>query len=131
MDGEHSLERSAEVSERVQAATYKACSDHHVLLEGSLLKPNMVRPGADNKAPCTVEDIARATVRVLQHTVPVAVPGITFLSGGMSEEQATEALDAINKFPGKKVRSNACSRPRSMYRAPALRCPFHSVRRHR
>ena len=129
MDGEHSLERSAEVSERVQAATYKACSDHHVLLEGSLLKPNMVRPGADNKAPCTVEDIARATVRVLQHTVPVAVPGITFLSGGMSEEQATEALDAINKFPGKKVRDHACLRPRAMHHVPPPRFPFPGVRR--
>lgn len=102
MDGDHSLERSAEVTERVMAATWKAASDHHVLLEGSLLKPNMVRPGVDNKAPCTKEDIARATVRVLQHTMPVACPGVTFLSGGMSEEEATEALDAINRFPGKK-----------------------------
>jgi len=96
MDGDHSLEISAVVSEKVYAAVYKAMSDHHVLLEGSLLKPNMVRPGTENKAPCTPQDIARATVRVLQHTVPVAVPGITFLSGGMSEEQATLALNAIN-----------------------------------
>ena len=59
------------------------------------------RPSHERTVP--FEDIARATVRVLQHTVPVAVPGITFLSGGMSEEQATEALNAINAFPGKKV----------------------------
>jgi len=102
MDGAHSLERSAEVTEKVLAACYKVLSDHHVMLEGTLLKPNMVRPGTENKDPCTPADIARATVRVLQHTVPVAVPGITFLSGGMSEEQATCALDAINKYDGKK-----------------------------
>jgi len=102
MDGEHTLERSAVVTEKVLAACYKALSDHHVMLEGTLLKPNMVRPGADCKAPCTPVDIARATVRVLQHTVPVAVPGVTFLSGGMSEEDATMALNEINKVPGKK-----------------------------
>lgn len=101
MDGEHSIERSAEVTEKVLAAVYKKLSDHHVLLEGTLLKPNMVRPGASNKAPCTSEDIARATVRVLQHTMPVAVPGVTFLSGGMSEEEATNALNAINQYGDK------------------------------
>lgn len=102
MDGSHSIERSAEVTQRVLAAQYKALADHHVLLEGTLLKPNMVRPGASNTASGTAADIGRATVRVLQHTVPVAVPGIMFLSGGMSEEQATVALNEINKFPGKK-----------------------------
>lgn len=102
MDGAHSIERAAAVTERVLAAQYKALSDHHVILEGTLLKPNMVRKGTDNATPCTEVDIGRATVRVLQHTVPVAVPGIMFLSGGMSEEGATRALDAINKFEGKK-----------------------------
>ena len=51
---------------------------------------------------CSIEDIARATVRVLQHTLPVAVPGVVFLSGGMSEEEATRALQAMNAFAGKK-----------------------------
>lgn len=102
MDGTHSIERSAEVTERVLAAQYKALSDHHVLLEGTLLKPNMVRPGASWEGECSSEDIARATVRTLQHTVPVAVPGITFLSGGMSEEEATLALNAMNKLETKK-----------------------------
>jgi fructose-bisphosphate aldolase class I len=101
MDGSHPLERSAVVTEKVLARCYQLLSDHHVLLEGTLLKPNMVRPGADCKLPCTPTDIARATVRVLQHTVPVAVPGITFLSGGMSEEDATLALNEINKLKGK------------------------------
>ena len=102
MDGAHSLERSAEVTQRVLAYQYKALADHHVLLEGTLLKPNMVRPGEGSGAPFNAADIARATVRVLQHTLPVAVPGVTFLSGGMSEEDATLALDALNKFDAKK-----------------------------
>ena len=59
------------------------------MLEGTLLKPNMVRSGSDASPQATAEEIALATVRVLQHTVPVAVPGITFLSGGMSEEEAS------------------------------------------
>lgn len=102
MDGPHSIERAAEVTERVLAAQYKALSDHHVMLEGTLLKPNMVRCGTEFEGGCTPKDIAVATVRVLQHTVPVAVPGITFLSGGMSEEQATDALNEINRVDGKK-----------------------------
>lgn len=101
MDGAHPIEVSAAVTEKVLAAQYKALSDHHVLLEGTLLKPNMVRPGTEWEGDCTPADIARATVRVLQHTVPVAVPGIMFLSGGMSEEQATTALDAMNKLDAK------------------------------
>lgn len=102
MDGEHSIEVSAAVTERVLAAQYKALSDHHVILEGTLLKPNMVRPGASFKGECSDADIGRATVRVLQHTVPVAVPGIMFLSGGMSEEQATVVLNEINRVEGKR-----------------------------
>merc|ERR1719387_1491221 len=72
------------------------------MLEGSLLKPNMVRAGEGAKSPASMDEVALATVRVLQHTVPVAVPGITFLSGGMSEEEASLALSAINAVPGKK-----------------------------
>ena len=102
MDGAHPIEVSAAVTERVLAATYKALSDHHILLEGSILKPNMVRPGADWKGEWSAQAIAAATVRVFQHTIPVAVPTINFLSGGMSEEQATLALDAINRLAGKK-----------------------------
>lgn len=102
MDGTHSIERSAEITERVLAAQYKALSDQKVLLEGSLLKPNMVRTGADAAEKASMAEVGRATVRVLQHTVPVAVPGITFLSGGMSEEEATVALNAINSMDAKK-----------------------------
>jgi len=102
MDGTHSIERSAEVTQRVLAAQYKALADHHVLLEGTLLKPNMVRPGASFDGVVKMSEIGLATVRVLQHTVPVAVPGIMFLSGGMSEEDATVALNEMNKLDTKK-----------------------------
>ena len=88
------------MTERVIAACYKALSDHHVMLEGTLLKPNMVRSGSDAKVQATATEIALATVRVLQHTTPCAVPGITFLSGGMSEEDASLALNLINAAPG-------------------------------
>ncbi|KAG8046376.1 hypothetical protein GUJ93_ZPchr0008g12735 [Zizania palustris] len=101
VDGEHGIERCAEVTERVLAACYKALSDHHVLLEGTLLKPNMVTPGSDaNKA--APEVIAEHTVRALLRTVPPAVPAIVFLSGGQSEEEATRNLNAMNQVAGKK-----------------------------
>jgi fructose-bisphosphate aldolase class I len=100
MDGDFSIEVAAAMTERVIAACYKALSDHHVMLEGTLLKPNMVRSGSDAKVQATAKEIAHATVRVLQHTTPCAVPGITFLSGGMSEEDASLALNEINQAPG-------------------------------
>ena len=100
MDGDFTIEVAAAATEKVIAAVYKALSDHHVLLEGSLLKPNMVRSGSDAKVQADSKAIALATVRVLQHTVPVAVPGITFLSGGMSEEEASLSLSEINNAPG-------------------------------
>lgn len=100
MDGDFSIEVAAAMTERVLAGVYKALSDHHVMLEGTLLKPNMVRSGSDAAVQATAAEIGLATVRVLQHTVPCAVPGITFLSGGMSEEDATLALNAINNAPG-------------------------------
>jgi len=104
MDGGHDLETAVRATEKVLAAVYKKLSDHHVFLEGTLLKPNMVLPGQDcpKRATFTTVDYALATVSVLQRTVPPAVPGITFLSGGQSEEEATLNLNAINKVPGPK-----------------------------
>lgn len=102
MDGTHTLERAAVATERAQAAVLKALSDHHVMLEGILLKPNMVRPGTDGSEPYNLDDIARATVRVLQHTMPPAVPGIMFLSGGMTEEDSTVVLNKMNELDTKK-----------------------------
>jgi fructose-bisphosphate aldolase class I len=98
MDGEHSIEICQYWTEKVIAACYKALSDAHVLLEGTLLKPNMVLPGKGCKKKATVAEIARATVTALQRTVPPAVPGIVFLSGGQSEEEATQMLNAMNSL---------------------------------
>jgi len=98
-DGDHDIEYCAEVTERVLAACYKALSDHHVLLEGTLLKPNMVTPGSECKKPASPEDIAFFTLRTLRRVVPPAVPGIMFLSGGQSEEEASLNLNAMNRSP--------------------------------
>ena len=94
-DGAHSIDRCAAVTEAVLAAVYKALADHHVLLEGTLLKPNMVTPGSEAE-PVAPVDVARATVRALARTVPAAVPGVVFLSGGQSEEDASVNLSAMN-----------------------------------
>lgn len=101
-DGDHSLERCQQVTEAVLSATYKALVDHHIYLEGTLLKPNMVTAGQSCPAKYTPGQNAQATVTALSRTVPAAVPGIVFLSGGQSEEEASVNLNAINQYPGKK-----------------------------
>ncbi|KAJ3326516.1 hypothetical protein HDU76_012861 [Blyttiomyces sp. JEL0837] len=101
MDGSHDLNRAMQVTEDVLAAVYKKLSDHQIYLEGTLLKPNMVCPGQDCPIKYTPVDIAYATITVLRRTVPAAVPGITFLSGGQSEEEATLHLNEMNKIPGR------------------------------
>ncbi|CAN7062112.1 unnamed protein product [Brassica rapa subsp. trilocularis] len=100
-DGSHDIHKCAEVTERFLAACYKALSDHHVMLEGTLLKPNMVTPGSES-AKVAPEVVAEYTVRALQRTVPAAVPAILFLSGGQSEEEATRNLNAMNQLKTKK-----------------------------
>lgn len=101
-DGDHDLETAQKVTEQVLSFVYKALSDHHIFLEGTLLKPNMVTPGQSCTKKYTPEQIAVATVTALRRTVPAAVPGITFLSGGQSEEEATVNLNAINQVSGVK-----------------------------
>ncbi|KAJ1695941.1 hypothetical protein LUZ63_012639 [Rhynchospora breviuscula] len=101
VDGPHDIDRCAYITEIVLAACYKALNDQRVLLEGTLLKPNMVTPGSDSPKVAH-EVIAEYTVRALQRTVPPAVPAIVFLSGGQSEEEATRNLNAMNKLEGKK-----------------------------
>lgn len=101
VDGPHNIDKCAEVTERVLAACYKALNDHHVLLEGTLLKPNMVTPGSESPKVAP-EVIAEYTVRALQRTMPAAVPAVVFLSGGQSEEEATLNLNAMNKLQTKK-----------------------------
>jgi fructose-bisphosphate aldolase, class I len=96
MDGQHSLERCAQVTASTLRAVYEQLARHEVSLEGSLLKPNMVLPGKDSPVQASDDDIADTTVAVLRQTVPAAVPGIMFLSGGMSDEQATARLNALN-----------------------------------
>ncbi|KAL4223018.1 hypothetical protein ACF0H5_016496 [Mactra antiquata] len=95
-DGTHDLYIAQKVTEQVLAFTYKALADHHIFLEGTLLKPNMVTAGQSCSTKYSSADIAKATVLALSRTVPPAVPGITFLSGGQSEEDASINLSAIN-----------------------------------
>ena len=100
IDGDHSLARCAEVTEAVQKEIFHALHRHHVVLEHMILKPNMVLPGKDHPVRASAEEIAEATLRVLRRTVPVAVPSINFLSGGMSPEESTVNLNAMNAgFP--------------------------------
>ena len=97
MTGAHPIEKTFEVTEWVLRTLYEELYFHRVFLEGSILKPNMVVPGEDAKA-ATPEQVAEATIRLFRHTVPVAVPGIAFLSGGQSDVEATANLDAIAKL---------------------------------
>jgi len=101
MDGDHNIDRTAAVQEKVLAAVYKALSDNGVFLEGSLLKPSMTVPGAECTEPVSKEKIAEYTIRTLERTVPPAVPGITFLSGGLSEEEASIYLNTMNTLKRK------------------------------
>lgn len=101
MDGDHSIEVTAAVQEKVLNSVYKFCKLSGVLLEGTLLKPNMVVPGSDFKGTTSPEEIGMYTVRTLERTVPCAVPGVTFLSGGMSEEEASVNLSAMNAIERK------------------------------
>lgn len=101
-DGDHCVERCQKVTEKVLAAVYKALSDHNVYLEGTLLKPNMVTSGASCAKKSTALENATATVTALQRTVPPAMPGVVFLSGGQSEEEASVNLNAINQLQAKK-----------------------------
>lgn len=100
IDGRHSLARCADVTEAVQKELFHALHRHHVVLEHMLLKPNMVLPGKDCSVRASAEEIAAATLQVFMRTVPAAVPSINFLSGGMSPEESTANLNAINAgFP--------------------------------
>ncbi|MGJ7613850.1 MULTISPECIES: class I fructose-bisphosphate aldolase [unclassified Variovorax] len=96
MDGDHSLARCAEVTEEVLHQTFVHLRAQGVLLEGMLLKPNMVLPGQKAAVQDPVEAVAEATVNCLLRTVPAAVPGVAFLSGGQSAQLASARLNAMN-----------------------------------
>jgi fructose-bisphosphate aldolase, class I len=98
MDGDHDIDRCAVVTEWVLNSVFEQLFYQRVPLEGMVLKPNMVLPGKKSPKQVSVEEVAQKTVRVLKACVPAAVPGIAFLSGGQSDEEATAHLDAINKL---------------------------------
>jgi fructose-bisphosphate aldolase class I len=100
MDGDHSIERCFDVTEAALHAVFAALHRQRVLLEGLLLKPNMVVSGKDCPRQAGVQDVAEATLHCLRRTVPAAVPGIVFLSGGQSDELATAHLNAMNAEGG-------------------------------
>jgi fructose-bisphosphate aldolase class I len=98
MDGDHDIDRCAEVTTWVLKETFQALFFNRVALEGMVLKPNMVVPGKKSAKRASVEEVAEKTLRVLKACVPAAVPGIAFLSGGQSDEDATAHLDAMNRL---------------------------------
>jgi fructose-bisphosphate aldolase, class I len=100
MDGDHSLEVCWEATTRTLHETFDALYDVGLDLQGMLLKPNMVISGKDCPQQASADEIARATVDSFRGVVPAAVPGIVFLSGGQSEVEATENLNAINRVGG-------------------------------
>lgn len=98
MDGDHDAERCYSVTEWVLKSVFEELYYQRVALEGMVLKPNMVVAGKKSAKQASVDQVAEMTVRVLRACVPAAVPGIAFLSGGQSDEDATAHLDAINKL---------------------------------
>ena len=100
MDGSHDIDRCEQVTRWVLQTVYEQLYYARVQLEGTVLKPNMVLPGKKSGKRASVEEVAERTVRVLKNCVPPAVPGIAFLSGGQSDEEATAHLDAMNRIGG-------------------------------
>jgi fructose-bisphosphate aldolase class I len=98
LDGSHTIERSEEVTDATLRITFATLLRQRVRLEGMILKPSMVVSGKDNARQAGVDEVAERTIRCLKRTVPAAVPGIAFLSGGQSAVSATEHLNAMNKL---------------------------------
>src|SRR6266436_803350 len=98
MDGDHDIDRCYEVSMRVLNKTFQELRVQRVALEGMILKPNMAISGKKCAKQSSVEEVAEKTIRLLKSCVPAAVPGIAFLSGGQSDQDATAHLDAMNRI---------------------------------
>src|SRR6201998_1455654 len=96
MDGDHDIDRCYEVTQRVLDKTFQELRVQRVALEGMILKPNMALPAKKSAKQASVQEVAEKTIRLLKACVPAAVPGIAFLSGGQSDEEATAHLNAIN-----------------------------------
>jgi len=120
MDGEHTLDRCCEVTDKVLRTVFSELFAQRVMLEGMILKPNMVLPGLACHKQETVEEVADATVGCFMRAVPAAVPAIAFLSGGQSAERASARLDAMNvRFQGRLPWALAFSFARAIQQ-PAL-----------
>ena len=100
MDGDHDIDRCFEVTSRVLNKTFQELRVQRVALEGMVLKPNMAISGKKCAKQASAEEVAEKTVRLLKACVPAAVPGIAFLSGGQSDEDATAHLDAMHRIGG-------------------------------
>ncbi len=100
MDGDHDIDRCYEVTERVLNHTFRELRLQRVALDGMILKPNMAIAGKKSARKSSVEEVAQKTVRLLKSCVPASVPGIAFLSGGQSDEEATAHLDAMRRIGG-------------------------------
>ena len=98
MDGGHDIEDCYDVTEATLRALFTALYEHNVMLEGTILKASMVIAGKDCEEQADIEDVADLTVRCLKATVPAVLPGIVFLSGGQSDQQATAHLNAMNQY---------------------------------
>ena len=98
MDGDHDIDRCYKITEWTLKTVFEQLYYARVALEGMVLKPNMAIPGKKSPKRASVEEVADKTLRVLKACVPAAVPGIAFLSGGQSDEEATAHLDAINRM---------------------------------
>lgn len=98
MDGDHDIGTCYEVTEVVLRSLFDALYDQDVMLEGTILKASMVLPGKDCPEQASVEEVAESTLMCLKSAVPAILPGIVFLSGGQSDEQATAHLDAMNRM---------------------------------
>lgn len=98
MDGTHTIDRHLEVTERTLQSVFHALDEHRVPLEAMLLKPNMVLSGKDCPEQASTQEVAEATLRCMKRVVPAAVPGLVFLSGGQTDLQATEHLNAMNRL---------------------------------
>ena len=118
MDGDHDIDRCYEVTEFVLKETFQQLYYQKVALEGMVLKPNMAIPGKKSAKKASVEEVAEKTLRMLKSCVPAAVPGIAFLSGGQSDEEATAHLDAMNRLDDRLPWNLTFSYGRALQAAP-------------
>jgi fructose-bisphosphate aldolase class I len=118
MDGDHDIDDCDIVTEEVLRTVFNELAIQDVMLEGMLLKPNMAISGSDCAEQAGVEEVAARTVQCLLRSVPAAMPGVVFLSGGQSDEVATLHLNAMNKIPAVKPWKLSFSYGRAMQAAP-------------